>query len=73
MWDRVAESTLPGIPAKRCSHVLLEQAAELSNFPAAFSASPQARSQLGDEIYASAWSEGYAMSPEQAIALALEK
>ena len=33
----------------------------------------QARTQLGEEGYTSAWSEGYAMSPEQAIALALEK
>jgi non-specific serine/threonine protein kinase len=33
----------------------------------------QARTQLGEEVYASAWSEGHAMSPEQAIALALEK
>jgi hypothetical protein len=33
----------------------------------------QARTQLGEEAYASAWSEGYAMSPEQAIALALEE
>lgn len=32
-----------------------------------------ARTQLGEEAYASAWSEGYAMSPEQALALALEK
>jgi non-specific serine/threonine protein kinase len=32
----------------------------------------QARTQLGEEAYASAWSEGHAMSPEQAIALALE-
>jgi len=33
----------------------------------------QARTQLGEEVYASAWSEGRAMSPEQAIALALEE
>jgi non-specific serine/threonine protein kinase len=33
----------------------------------------QARTQLGEEDYASVWSEGYAMSPEQAIALALEE
>jgi non-specific serine/threonine protein kinase len=33
----------------------------------------QARAQLGEEVYASAWSEGHAMSPEQAIALALEE
>jgi predicted ATPase/transcriptional regulator with XRE-family HTH domain len=33
----------------------------------------QARTQLGEEVYTSAWSEGHAMSPEQAIALALEK
>ncbi|NMB87075.1 MAG: XRE family transcriptional regulator [Chloroflexi bacterium] len=33
----------------------------------------QARTQLGEEVYASAWSEGQAMSPEQAIALALEE
>jgi predicted ATPase/transcriptional regulator with XRE-family HTH domain len=33
----------------------------------------QARTQLGEEVYAFAWSEGYAMSPEQAIALALEE
>jgi predicted ATPase/transcriptional regulator with XRE-family HTH domain len=33
----------------------------------------QARTQLGEEVYVSAWSEGYAMSPEQAIALALEE
>jgi non-specific serine/threonine protein kinase len=33
----------------------------------------QARTQLGEEGYASAWSEGHAMSPEQAIALALEE
>ncbi|HEY3312784.1 MAG TPA: tetratricopeptide repeat protein [Anaerolineales bacterium] len=33
----------------------------------------QARTQLGDEVYASAWSEGHAMSPEQAITLALEE
>jgi len=33
----------------------------------------QARNQLGEEGYASAWSEGHAMSPEQAIALALEE
>jgi hypothetical protein len=33
----------------------------------------QARTQLGEETYASAWSEGHAMSPEQAIALALEE
>jgi len=33
----------------------------------------QARTQLGEEVYASAWSEGYALSPEQAIALALEE
>jgi non-specific serine/threonine protein kinase len=33
----------------------------------------QAQTQLGEEVYASAWSEGHAMSPEQAIALALEE
>jgi non-specific serine/threonine protein kinase len=33
----------------------------------------QAHTQLGEEVYASAWSEGHAMSPEQAIALALEE
>ena len=33
----------------------------------------QVRTQLGEEVYASAWSEGYAMSPEQAIALAFEE
>jgi non-specific serine/threonine protein kinase len=33
----------------------------------------QARTQLGEEAYAFAWSEGHAMSPEQAIALALEE
>ncbi len=33
----------------------------------------EARTQLGEEVYASAWSEGHAMSPEQAIALALEE
>lgn len=33
----------------------------------------QARAQLGEEAYASAWSEGHAMSIEQAIALALEE
>src|SRR5215213_1176162 len=33
----------------------------------------QARTQLGEEVYASAWSEGHVMSPEQAIALALEE
>jgi non-specific serine/threonine protein kinase len=33
----------------------------------------QARTQLGEKVYASAWSEGHAMSPEQAIALALEE
>lgn len=33
----------------------------------------QARTQLGEEVYASAWSEGHAMSPEQAIALTLEE
>jgi hypothetical protein len=33
----------------------------------------QARTQLGEEVYASAWSEGHAMSPQQAIALALEE
>jgi tetratricopeptide (TPR) repeat protein len=33
----------------------------------------QARTQLGEEVYASAWSEGHAMSPEQAIALAVEE
>jgi predicted ATPase/transcriptional regulator with XRE-family HTH domain len=33
----------------------------------------QVRTQLGEEVYASAWSEGHAMSPEQAIALALEE
>jgi predicted ATPase/transcriptional regulator with XRE-family HTH domain len=33
----------------------------------------QARTQLGEEVYASAWSEGHAMSPEQAVALALEE
>jgi non-specific serine/threonine protein kinase len=33
----------------------------------------QARTQLGEKAYKSAWSEGYAMSPEQAIALALEE
>ena len=33
----------------------------------------QARTQLGDEVYTSAWSDGHAMSPEQAIALALEE
>lgn len=33
----------------------------------------QARTQLGEEVYASVWSEGHAMSPEQAIALALEE
>jgi tetratricopeptide (TPR) repeat protein len=33
----------------------------------------QARTQLGEEVYASAWAEGHAMSPEQAIALALEE
>ncbi len=32
-----------------------------------------ARTQLGEEAYASAWSEGHAMSPEQAIALAFEE
>jgi predicted ATPase/transcriptional regulator with XRE-family HTH domain len=32
-----------------------------------------ARTQLGEDVYASAWSEGYAMSPEQAVALALEE
>lgn len=33
----------------------------------------QARTQLGEKVYASAWSEGHAMSPEQAIALALDE
>ncbi|MBL8061876.1 MAG: tetratricopeptide repeat protein, partial [Anaerolineales bacterium] len=33
----------------------------------------QARTQLGEEVYASAWSEGHAMSPEQALTLALEE
>jgi non-specific serine/threonine protein kinase len=33
----------------------------------------QARNQLGEEVYASAWSEGHALSPEQAIALAFEE
>jgi hypothetical protein len=33
----------------------------------------QARTQLGEEVYTSAWLEGHAMSPEQAIALALEE
>ena len=33
----------------------------------------RARTQLGEEAYESAWSEGHAMSPEQAIALALEE
>jgi hypothetical protein len=33
----------------------------------------QARTQLGEEAYESAWSEGHAMSPEQAIAMALEE
>ncbi|MBK8782628.1 MAG: tetratricopeptide repeat protein [Anaerolineales bacterium] len=33
----------------------------------------QARTQLGEKVYASAWSEGHGMSPEQAIALALEE
>jgi hypothetical protein len=33
----------------------------------------QARTQLGEEVYASAWSEGHAMSPEQAITLAFEE
>jgi non-specific serine/threonine protein kinase len=33
----------------------------------------QARTQLGEEVYASVWSEGHAMSPEQAVALALEE
>jgi non-specific serine/threonine protein kinase len=33
----------------------------------------QARTQLGEEVYASAWSEGHGMSPEQAIALAFEE
>jgi tetratricopeptide (TPR) repeat protein len=33
----------------------------------------QARTQLGEEVYESAWSEGHAMSSEQAIALAFEE
>jgi predicted ATPase/transcriptional regulator with XRE-family HTH domain len=33
----------------------------------------QARTQVGENVYAAAWSEGYAMSPEQAIALAVEE
>ncbi len=33
----------------------------------------QARTHLGEKVYMSAWSEGHAMSPEQAIALALEE
>ena len=33
----------------------------------------QARTQLGEEVYASSWSQGHTMSPEQAIALALEE
>jgi non-specific serine/threonine protein kinase len=33
----------------------------------------QARTQLGEEAYESAWSEGYAMSPEQAIEFALRE
>ena len=33
----------------------------------------QARIQLGEKVYTAAWSEGRAMSPEQAIALALEE
>ena len=33
----------------------------------------QARTQLGEEVYASAWSEGHAMSPEQAIDLAFKE
>ena len=33
----------------------------------------QARTHLGEKVYASAWSEGHAMSAEQAIALALEE
>ncbi|HSL31759.1 MAG TPA: tetratricopeptide repeat protein [Anaerolineales bacterium] len=32
----------------------------------------RARTQLGEEVYTSAWSEGHAMSTEQAIALAFE-
>jgi non-specific serine/threonine protein kinase len=32
----------------------------------------QARTELGEEVYDSAWSEGHALSPEQAIALAFE-
>ena len=34
---------------------------------------PWARSQLGEDVYAAAWSEGHAMSAEQAIALAFEE
>jgi non-specific serine/threonine protein kinase len=33
----------------------------------------QARTQLGEEVYASAWSEGHAMSSEQAIEFALRE
>jgi tetratricopeptide (TPR) repeat protein len=33
----------------------------------------QARTQLGEKAYESAWSEGHAMSPEEAMALALEE
>jgi predicted ATPase/transcriptional regulator with XRE-family HTH domain len=33
----------------------------------------QARTQLGEEVYASAWSEGHAMSPEEAIEFALRE
>jgi predicted ATPase/transcriptional regulator with XRE-family HTH domain len=33
----------------------------------------QVRTQLGEEDYESAWSDGHTMSPEQAIALALEE
>ncbi len=45
-----------------------------SNYQRDYAASiDQARTQLGEEVYASAWSEGHALSPEQAIALALEE
>lgn len=33
----------------------------------------KARTQLGEEVYASTWSEGHSMSSEQAVALALEE
>jgi hypothetical protein len=33
----------------------------------------EARTVLGDEVFAAAWAEGREMTPEQAVAYALEK